>query len=107
MIYALAALAAWRLTYMVYQEDGPGDVFQHFRELFIEYTVLKTGYTVTKPKNWIGKMLLCFYCTSMWTVIPVVIYLVWLTDWRLLPLEWFAMSGAAIIIELIRRRIEA
>lgn len=104
MIELVAAFAVWRLTYLIHDEDGPWNIARNFRAIFIEYK--NDGKWATeKPKNMIGEMISCFYCLSVWTSIPVMLYLSWLTDWRYAPLYWLGLSGAAILIEIARRHL--
>lgn len=54
----LAMLAVWRITSLLTNEDGPGDIFEHMRERFNPYGVFD-----------------CFWCTSVWVAIPFALYL--------------------------------
>lgn len=105
MIELMAILAVWRITYFIHAEDGPWNIALNFRAIFIESRQNKTWVELV-PKNVIGEMINCFYCLSIWTSIPVMLYLAWLTDWRYAPLYWFGLSGASILLEMIRRRLE-
>lgn len=97
MIELMAAFAVWRLTYMLHAEDGPGHIFRKFRSIFIEYGQIE------RAKNWIGEMLECFYCTSVWCSLPVAVYLAYLTDLRYILVYWLGLSGLSIMIEVLRR----
>ncbi len=81
--FILGAFAVWRITTIFNSEDGPFDIFVRFRSLF--------GNGV------LGKLLDCFYCLSLWIAAPVA-YMIG-TQWKERLLLWFALSGAAIIIE--------
>jgi hypothetical protein len=79
----MAAMATWRLTHLLVEEDGPGDV-------------------VVRLRKWLGdgvagKAMDCFFCSSLWAsaVFASCIARDPLT-WGLL---WFGLSGAACLIE--------
>ena len=79
----VAVLAVWRVTHLLAEEDGPGDVFVRLRRLL--------GH------SFLGGLLDCFYCLSLWVAAPL--------GWRLghgwleRVLIWLALSGAAILLE--------
>jgi hypothetical protein len=83
MQFALAALATWRVTHLLANEDGPGDLIVRFRALF--------GHGVA------GKMMDCFNCLSLWVAAPLA-FLVTQKPLDLLLL-WLALSGAACLLE--------
>jgi hypothetical protein len=80
---ALAALATWRVSALLAQEDGPWDAIARLR------AALGDG-------AW-GRLLDCLRCVSLWVAAP----LAWavgrdaLEQW----LAWPALSGAACLIE--------
>src|SRR5437763_519395 len=55
--FAIASLAAWRITHLLAHEDGPGDVIYRLRALG------GAGF-------W-GRLLDCFYCLSLWIAAPL------------------------------------
>ena len=82
-LFCVATLAVWRLTHLLQAEDGPYEVFVHLRG--------RVG------EGFVGKLLDCFYCLSLWIASPAA----WLvgrgwSEWLLL---WLALSAAAIIVE--------
>ena len=81
--FILGVLGVWRITHMLNAEDGPGQVFVWLRQL--------TG------ASFLGELLDCFYCLSLWTAVPFA----WLlaSRWRERLLLWPALSGAAILLE--------
>jgi hypothetical protein len=81
--FMIAALATWRVAALLVREDGPFDVFAHLRRL------LGAGMA--------GRVLDCFYCTSLWVAAPAAVWLVGLSG-RLLVV-WLAVSGAAGLLE--------
>ncbi len=81
--FALAVFATWRVTHLFVSEDGPADLIVRFRAVFGE--------------SWVGKMLDCFYCFSLWIAAPAALFVTrdpfeWLFN-------WLAVSGAACLLE--------
>jgi Protein of unknown function (DUF1360). len=81
--FALGALATWRLTHLLAEEDGPGQAVLRLR--------IKAG------DSWAGELLDCFYCMSIWVAAPVAAAVA--PRRRELPLVWLALSGAACLLE--------
>ena len=79
----VASLAAWRLTHLLASEDGPGGALAVVRGR------LGTGV--------LGNLMDCFGCLSLWTAAPLAYWAV--RDRRDLPVAWFAISGAACLLE--------
>lgn len=82
-LFVIATLVTWRITHLLSKEDGPFDII---------YLVRKKAGT-----GFFGKMLDCFYCTSIWTALPLGY---WLGNnvWEKI-LFWLALSGAACLLE--------
>src|SRR5262249_46212596 len=55
----LGVLVVWRVTHLVNAEDGPGDVIVRIRR------AVGDGF--------IGRLLDCFYCASLWIALPVAL----------------------------------
>lgn len=96
----IAALATYRLTFMLNAESGPADVFGRFRtRIGVKYDVNSMAYGT----NWLSEGVLCFYCLSVWIGIGLTLWiLAWsavnradIAFWTLTP---FALSGAAILL---------
>jgi hypothetical protein len=81
--FALASLATWRLTHLLVEEDGPADVVVRLRA--------RAG------ESWIGELMDCFYCLSIWVAAPLAIGVT--PRRRDTPLVWLALSGAACMLE--------
>lgn len=81
--FLLAVLATWRVTHLLASEDGPGDLIVDLR--------VKLG------QSWVGKLLDCFYCLSLWMAAPAALFVA--RD----PVEWIfawlATSGGACLLE--------
>lgn len=83
-------LGVWRVTHLLHAEDGPWDLLARFRRF------LGAGF--------LGHLLDCFYCLSLWIAIPFA----WVLgpSWRYRSLLWPALSGAAILLERATTRSE-
>lgn len=79
----LGILGVWRITHLLNQEAGPGEIIARFRRW--------------QGTNFIGQLQDCFYCLSVWVAMPFayVIGRFWLER----ILLWPALSGAAILLE--------
>lgn len=79
----VAVLATWRITHLLAEEDGPGDLFVRLRT--------KLGNRL------LGRMLDCFQCLSLWVAFPLALFV------TTRPLDflftWIAVSGAACLLE--------
>jgi len=86
--FLLAALATWRVTHLLANEDGPADLVARFRA--------RLGTSV------LGKLLDCFYCLSLWIAAPMALFV----SNQLLEglLAWLALSGAACLLERITEK---
>jgi len=82
--FALASLAAWRITHLLAHEDGPGNVIYRLRSLG------GAGF-------W-GRLLDCFYCLSI-SIAALLTPLVTTRSATDGVLVWLALSGAACLLE--------
>src|SRR5262245_36761387 len=80
--FFVGALGVWRLTHLLYAEDGPWDLIFLLRR--------RAGH------GFFGGLLDCFYCLSIWTAVPFALAIG--DTWRRRALLWPALSAAAIII---------
>jgi hypothetical protein len=79
----IVLLAVWRITHLFWGEDGPGEIFLWLRRLAGE--------------SFLGKLLDCFYCLSLWTALP---FALWLGEsWPERFVLWLSFSGGAILLE--------
>jgi hypothetical protein len=85
--FVLAALAVWRVTHLVAREDGPFDLLRRLRRAFAERIF--------------GRLFGCFYCLSVWVALPFAFFVsLSAPEW---VVTWFALSGAAILLERATR----
>jgi len=81
--FVVAVLAAWRVTHLLASEDGPANLIVRLR--------------VWLGDRWIGKLMDCFNCLSLWIAAPAALFvsrkpLHWL-------FAWLAVSGAACLLQ--------
>jgi len=95
--FALFAVATWRVTHLLVEEDGPADVVLRVRR--------RAGTSA------LGRAMDCFYCASLWVALPFAVELRAEPSWcggksRRMPLleivaTWWALSGAACLLERV------
>ncbi len=91
----ILALATWRATSLLNNEDGPGDLLAKWRHwIGVRYD----EHSVAYGTNVVSKAVCCIFCLSIWIgLFWAVLYLVWpLSIYLALPL---ALSAGAIVIE--------
>jgi hypothetical protein len=86
----LGILVTWRLTHLLSTENGPWNVFENARR------AAGTGF--------LGELLACFYCLSLWIAAPLAVALA--SGWRHRLLLWPALSAGAIVLERLSSRDE-
>lgn len=80
--FAFAALATWRVSHLIAEEDGPWNV--------VARTRARAG------TGELGELMDCFYCLSLWVAAPFALTI---ARGRELPTAWLALSGAACLLE--------
>lgn len=83
--FILATLAVWRVTHLLASEDGPADLVFRLR--------VKLG------SGFLGKLMDCFYCLSLWIAAPFALLVTRQAISYLLV--WLALSGAACLLERV------
>lgn len=100
-VFIIAALAVYRITAMLHNEAGPGDIFGKLRSrLGVKFDQYSNPYGT----NWVSEGILCFYCLSVWIGFVVTFWLVvaallqffLVGVFLLLP---FALSGVAVYLK--------
>jgi len=79
----LGVLCVWRITHLFQAEDGPWDVIVSIRR--------------AAGDSFVGRLMDCFYCLSLWASIPVAWVIGRTTAERIFM--WIAFSGGAILAE--------
>jgi hypothetical protein len=94
--FLILALATWRVSYMLVNEDGPYAIVANFRQLLgVRYDDYSQVYGISMP----GKLLTCVYCTSVWVSLAYVI--IWLVCGSTVSVAIalpFALSAVAVIV---------
>ena len=85
----LAVLAVWRFTHLIVAEDGPFKLVAWVRR--------KAG------QGFLGSLLNCFYCLSLWISIPFAV-VIGVSGWQKFLL-WPSLSGAAILLNRLAERL--
>ncbi len=86
--FLLGVLAVWRITHLLFAEDGPWEMVVELRR--------RAG------SGFWGQLLDCFYCLSLWIAAPFAVLLgKGPGDWVLL---WPALSAGAIMLERLTDR---
>ncbi len=81
--FTLSVLFVWRITHLLQAEDGPWDFVVRLRGL--------------AGSGFVGKLLDCFYCLSLWVAAPLAYFA---PESRLGRLIWWpALSAGAILLE--------
>lgn len=79
LIFILATLAAYRLSWLIVRDEGPFGVFAKLR-----------GHIDANQQTWIGRGLNCLNCVSFWVTLIVALLL------NAMWYEWLAMAGAIV-----------
>ncbi len=80
--FMLSVLCVWRITHLLQAEDGPGDLVIKLRRM--------------AGSGFLGKLLDCFYCLSLWVAAPLAYFV---PDSHLERLLWWpALSAGAIFL---------
>lgn len=83
ILIVMTVLATWRVTHLLANEDGPGDIIFRLRT--------KLGYGL------LGSLMDCFNCLSFWVAAPAALLLT--SDIPSWVVSWLALSGAACLLE--------
>ena len=94
MNYLILALATWRISSLLANEDGPYNIFERLRQWSgVHYD----AYSNPQGSNELAKMLMCILCNSVWVGAALTVTYWLLGDvaiWLSLP---FALSAVAVI----------
>jgi Protein of unknown function (DUF1360) len=81
--FVIAALATWRLAFLLARERGPHGVFDWLRH--------RAG------RGLAGELLSCVKCTSFWIAIPFAFFV--RGTWTEMVVIWLALAGMAAVID--------
>jgi len=85
----VATLCLWRVTHLLAEEEGPWKILTRLRERLGE--------------GFVGGLMDCFYCLSVWMAIPLAVLVG--EDAVQRGLLWLALSGAACLLEQVTKRV--
>jgi len=100
--WLLTALAAWRLAYLLVEEDGPGAVFARLRyRAGVRVVPAQTAdgqlTTARIAQTSLAQGLTCVWCVSVWTAGGLwALWALWPPVGRALA-TWLALSALAIL----------
>ena len=102
MYEIIVALATWRITSLLVNEDGPYDIFARIRKFIGVYY---DEMNEPQGKNVIAEAITCIWCASVWIAFAVSFFafeyganIHWFVDF---VLHWLGLSAAVILIERI------
>ena len=99
LTFVLAALAVYRLSRMISDEEGPGLPWgtEEDRKLGM-FLRLRKRYPGV---NWLGRGLECIMCLSVWVALPMAVYIdgAWTT-----PITWLALSAVTVLLREWKNR---
>lgn len=89
-LFLLGLLGVWRVTHLLHAEAGPGRVVSKLRQ--------------AAGGGLLGHAMDCFRCLSLWTAAPFALLI---GDGALeCGLLWLALSGGAILLDALWRRLD-
>ncbi len=88
LMYFVIVIVVWRITHLVSAEDGPFDLIIKLRKLL--------------GNSFVGKLMDCFYCLSIWIGFLAAIY--GGTNLQQIIILTLYYSGAAILIEKLTNK---
>lgn len=97
LLVLLGMLAAWRLTHMLQEENGPWAIFSRLQAWIGNFKNNKYGS--------FNDGFFCFYCLSVWVSLFVALAIEH-TNWAHFALYWMAISTGAIFLDLTHQRLE-
>lgn len=96
-LIVILVLATWRLTSFLHAERGPFDIFVRIRTRFgIVHD--DEHFPVGYPDTFIGNLMACYWCLSVWVAIGVWIAYLLFPIGTLILCTPFAISGGAIML---------
>jgi hypothetical protein len=81
--FLIAALATWRLAFLLARERGPADIFRRLRRVAGDRVV--------------GDAVTCVKCIGTWVALPFTFFIG--GDWVQLVVIWLALAGVTALID--------
>ena len=85
--FTFSALAVYRVAFLVAREDGPWGIFRWLR--------------VSAKGSMAGRLVTCINCLSVWIALPLSLFVG--NSWIEQAVAWWALSGAAVVIDRATR----
>lgn len=99
MTYLILALATWRISSLLVNEDGPADIFVHLRALA---GVRYDGETFQQSaSNVVAEAFTCIWCTSVWVGLILMIAFTFAPQPTLWTATALALSAGVILIDKV------
>ena len=93
--FVILALATWRITSLVVDEEGPGRIFERLRvKLGVKYDEKNERYSA----NIIGEYLNCVWCAS-YIIGATVILIYFIVPWSIYLFSAFAFSAISMLCD--------
>lgn len=93
------ALATWRLSNLLVNESGPFDLFDRLRAAFAIRFNMMTQEFYLERENFIGQMLLCIMCTSIWVAGGFVLAYALLPTATYWVAVWLSLSTVTCVLD--------
>lgn len=90
--FAILALAVWRMTHMLTVDAGPFHIFARLR-----HWCGADEATYELSVGFLGDLLACHWCTSVWVAAPAALLWQGVTLWA--AGAWLAFAGASALLE--------
>lgn len=94
--------AAWRITSLLVDEDGPFDILAKFRRLAGVYY---DEFNNRQGKNVVAKAMTCVWCFSVWIAAATAFLSDNVTNVRTYVIEVFWLSACIILLNEVINRI--
>jgi hypothetical protein len=80
--FLIAALATWRLAFLLARERGPGNIFGRLRG---------------RAPSLVSDFLKCVKCVGLWVAVPFAFFV--RGEWLELVVTWLALAGVTALID--------
>lgn len=99
----ILGLATWRISSLLVNETGPGDIFVKLREEF-GFTHDSEKHKVIIPEGFWGDLLSCVWCCSLFVAAGWVLFYILLPGLATWTALVFALSTMAVLVQCVTER---
>lgn len=93
----ILGLATWRISSLLVNEKGPGNIFIRIRELTgIQHDNFGDPYMI--PERFFSQVLSCVWCCSVWVAMAFTVIYKLIPFWEVIAYP-FALSAIAVTIQ--------